>query len=472
MMSKEIEIKPVTRIEGHAKVKIQLDDEGEVSDTKLSVLQLRGFEKFMEGRQVEQAPILSSRVCGVCQEAHHTCSAKATDDVFNVELPEPAEKLRRILHLAGIGQSHILHLYFLALPDLLIPEDAEKRNITGVVEKRPELAKRAIDARKKMKKLVEDIGGREVHPVTFVPGGVSKPLSDQKRRKHLQNMKSILEFAEETVEVFRDLLEENSELIDSLGGVDSYQVGTVNDGYLDFYEGQLRVADKEGEIIDEFDSSKYLDFIEERVNDHSYVKSPYLKEAGFPEGCYRVNSLPRVNVCDAISTDRAQEFLEEFRSDYGKPLKPLLFNYARAIETVYAVEKNIQLLEDEEISKKGNLRADLDLDRAGEGVGVVEAPRGVLIHHYKSDKDGTLSDVNLLVATVQNTPVMERDLDTTARDLITEGDVDEPALNNLEMIIRAYDPCLSCATHSLGVGHPMKVEIVDSEGDILASRGD
>lgn len=469
-MPDNITIEPVTRVEGHAKVTIELDKEGEVSDTKLQILQVRGFEKFMEGRQIEHAPILSPRICGICTEAHHVCSAKAVDDFFNVNPPEPALKLRRLLHYAGIIQSHILHFYFLASPDFLFPDTKEKRNVMGIVDEKPDLAKKVIDARKKAKQLTKSIGGKEIHPTTATAGGMTKPITERERQKHMEDMESILEFGEESVELGRNLIEKRKELLDSLGGVDSYQMALVNDGYHEVYDGQLRILDSQGNIVNEFDPSNYSNHIAERVQPHSYLKFPYLKKEGFPEGGYRVNALPRINACDEFRTEKAQTLLEEFRSEYGKPLKPLLYNYARLIEIVHLSEECMKLLEDERITKENKIRTDVSLDKgSGEGIGVVEAPRGGLFHHYKANEDGILTDVNLIVATVQNNIPCEKDAHQIAEKFINNGEVDDEILNHIEMLIRSYDPCLSCASHAAGGKHPLKIEIVDSEGSLKTS---
>lgn len=469
-MPDKITIEPVTRIEGHAKVTIELDDGGEVSDTKLQILQVRGFEKFMEGRQIEHAPIMSPQICGICSEAHHVCSAKAVDDFFNVRPPEPAEKLRRLLHYAGMIQSHILHFYFLASPDFLFPGVKEKKNVVGIIDEKPDLAKKVIDARKRAKGLTKSIGGREIHPRTAVAGGMTKPITEEERKKHLENMNSILRFAEESVELGKNLMEGSEELVESLGGTDSYQIGLVKDGYHEVYDGQVRVLDSKGSIVNEFDPSNYLDHIAERVQPHSYLKFPYLKKEGFPDGGYRVNALPRINACDGFRTEKAQALLEEFRRDYGKPLKPLLYNYARLIEVVHMAEMCIRLLEDERITEKGEMRTDVELEGgSNEGIGVIEAPRGTLFHHYKADEDGILTDVNLIVATVQNNLPCEKDANQIAKKFISGGEVDEKILNYIEMLIRSYDPCLSCASHAVGGKHPLKLEVVDEKGNLKAS---
>ncbi|KXA99097.1 hypothetical protein AKJ41_05960, partial [candidate division MSBL1 archaeon SCGC-AAA259O05] len=256
----------------------------------------------------------------------------------------------------------------------------------------------------------------------------------------------------------------------SLGGIDSYQMALVNDGYHEVYDGQLRILDSEGSIVNEFDPSDYSDHIAERVQPYSYLKFPYLKKEGFPEGGYRVNALPRINACEKFRTERAQILLEEFREDYGKPLKPLLYNYARLIEIVHLSEECMKLLEDERITKEDKIRTDVNLDKgSGEGIGVVEAPRGGLFHHYKADEDGVLTDVNLIVATVQNNIPCERDVNQVAKRFISNGEVDDEILNQIEMLIRSYDPCLSCASHAIEGKHPLKLEIVDSEGNLKTS---
>lgn len=467
-MGKKIEIEPVTRVEGHAKVTIRLDEAGEVSDTELNILQVRGFEKFMEGRQIEYAPTISSRICGICSEAHHVCSAKAVDDLFGVEIPKPAEKLRKLLLFSGIIQSHVLHFFFLASPDFFSPKEKEKRNFMGIAKEKPDLTKKIIKARKETKKLVKDIGGKETHPATAVPGGMAKSLTEEQRKDHIEGMKSLLEFGVEGVKMVKRFLEEKEEFASSLGGVDSYQMGLVNDGYHELYDGKLRVMDSKSKIVEEFDPSNYQDHIGERVQPHSYMKFPYLKKVGFPEGGYRVNALPRINICQGFRTEKAQQLLEEFREKYGRPLQPLLYNYARNIEVVALAEQCIQLLEDESITGE-NIRSDVDIpEEKGEGIGVVEAPRGTLIHHYKAE-GGVLTGANLIVATQHNNIPLENDLDYTAKRFIHNGEVDERILNNLEMIIRSYDPCLSCATHAIGGGFPVELQVVDEKGEVISS---
>lgn len=468
-MVKIVEIKPVTRIEGHAKISIQLDEEGKVSDAHFHVLEIRGFERFLIGRPVEELPLITPRICGICHVAHHLASAKATDAVFGVEIPSAAAKLRELLQMGGYIHSHVLHFYALAAPDFVLgPEyDPSKRNLIGLLEKEPELVKQAIRARAIGQKICETVGGRMVHPVTAVPGGVSKGLTEAERVALLKDAKWALEFAEKSVEIGKSIFDKYGDLVKTFGMMETGHMGTVKpDGSHNLYDGKLRWMDKDGKIQAEFDPSQYLDYLAERVEAYSYLKFPYFKKFGWPQGIYRVNSLSRINVADKMETPKAQELLKEFRNVWGRPAQQtLLFHYARLIELIYAAEKAISLLEDKEITSTA-IRTEVK-PRAAEGVGVVEAPRGTLIHDYTTDENGIVTDVNLIVATVQNNPAMDMGVKIVAQDYIRGEEVREGLLNRVEMVVRAYDPCLSCATHATPGRNALAIDIVDHNGNLV-----
>ena len=463
-MGKLIEVKPVTRIEGHAKVTIQLDDEGEVADAHFHVLELRGFEKFLEGRPVEEAPLITPRICGICYVAHHLASAKAMDAVFGVEIPETAYMLRELFQMGGFIHSHSLHFFFLGAPDFVLGPDADPkiRNIVGIVQKAPDVAKKAIKIRAYGQKITEVLGGKPIHPSGMVPGGVSKPLSKTDRDKLLSEVDEIISLCEWGVELGRELLlDKYLDTVKTFAVIQTHHIGLVKKGALELYDGPVRVMLADGEIHAEFQPHEYLDYIAERVEPYSSLKFPYLKKLGWPEGIYRVNSLSRINVADKISTPKANEVFKEFRNEWCRPAQhTLLFHYARLIETLYAAERAKELLEDEKILGE-NVHVPVK-PREGDGVGIVEAPRGVLIHHYITDKNGFITEANLIVATVQNNPAMDLCVREVAKAFIHKGEVKEGLLNRVEMAIRAYDPCLSCATHVGGI--PLEVEVLDAKG--------
>lgn len=465
-MGKIITIKPVTRIEGHAKVNIYLDEEGNVKDSRLHIVELRGFEKFCVGRPVEEMPRLTSRICGICPVSHHLASAKACDVVFGVEIPEPAAKLRELMHMGQFINSHALHFFFLAAPDFVFGPDADPsiRNVVGIIRNKPEIAKKAIRARAIGQTIIKIPGGKAVHPVSAVPGGMSCPLSKEKRDELLKGAKEALEIAEFTIGFAKPIFESYMEEVKSLGVLESYYMGTVKNGGFELYDGPIRIMDASGKIITEYESMKYLDYVAEHVEPWTYLKFPYLKRVGWPSGIYRVAPLARINVAERMPTPKAQEELEGFRSAFGRPSHLTLLNHwARLIELTYATERAIELLEDDDILSE-NVRAEV-VGKPTEGVGSVEAPRGTLFHHYKTDEDGFLVDVNILVATAQNYPAMNFGILESAKKLINHGKISEGILNRIEMIIRAYDPCLSCATHTIKLGQfPVEINVFDETG--------
>ncbi len=477
-MSREIVIEPVTRIEGHAKVVIQLNDAGNVENARVQILELRGFEKFCEGRPVEEMPQITPRICGVCPWSHHLASAKAADAVFGVKIPEAARKLRELSYMMEMASDRILHFYFLSGPDFVMGPDAnyKDRNVIGIAQKFPDLARKAVRARHLGTVMTEIIAGRAIHPVAAVPGGFSKVLKQEERDKLRGMAKEVHDFAVFSMKLAKeDIFPKYIDMVKSLAVFNTSFLGTVaQDGSMNYYDGKLRMMAPDGSYED-FQPENYLDYISEHLEPWSYGKFPYQKKAGKfsmdldnPVGVYRVNALARVNVCDSIPTPLAQEELKEFRKLFGRPAQPtLLFHWARLIELLYASEKALELLEDPEILSK-NIRVPVT-PRAARGIGVVEASRGTLIHDYETDENGMIKHVNLIVATVQNNAAMNMAVQSASRQLIKNGNIEDGVLNKVEMVIRPYDPCLSCATHSMPGSLGIKLDIVDSRGQLIRS---
>jgi F420-non-reducing hydrogenase large subunit len=475
-MGKKIVIQPVTRIEGHAKVTIQLDDSGNVSDTRVSVLELRGFEEFCVGRPVEELPRIVTSICGVCPWHHHLASAKACDAVFGVEIPSAAKKLRKLAKAIASTEDHILHFYFLAGADFIMGPDADYsvRNIIGISEKFPDIAKKVIRNRHLGARMLEIISGKSIHPVAAVPGGYSKALTDGERDELIKMANEVLEFAKFSIDYAKkNIFPQYIEVVKTLGVINTGFLGTVSkDGTLELYDGVLRMMQTDGSYED-FTYEQYTDYIEEHIEPWTYLKFPYMKKAGKlsmdldnPVGVYRTNTLARINVCDRISTSLAQKELEEFRNEFGRPAQlTLLYNWARLIELLYNAEYAVQLLEDPEITSK-DIRVPVK-PRAARGIGCVEAPRGTLIHDYETDENGIVTNVNLIVGTTHNNASINMSVKKAAMDLIKDGKYDQGILNRVEMAIRAYDPCLSCATHNLDGSIAVKVDIVDASGKVV-----
>ena len=476
---KNIEIAPVSRIEGHAKITVQVDDSGNVSDAHFHVMEIRGFEKFLEGAAVEEAPRITPRICGICQTSHHITAAKATDQVFGLEPPETAKKLRELLLLGQFIMSHSLHFYFLAAPDLVLgPEsDPALRNVVGILKKNPDLAMMAIKTRKIGQEITAIVGGKPISPVTAVPGGQSRGITTDQQAELLSKAKNAMELIEKGIESTAPLFTQYSDAIELLGPVESHFVALTNNGNLSYYEGNVKVVDSEGNPVTEFSPVDYLDYIEEKVQPWSYMKFPYLKQIGFPEGNYRVGPLARLNVIDNIPTPRAAELFAEFRENFGIAQNPLLYHYARLIELMYSSERAIELLNDPGITGT-DIRQPLSeplmtKDEAKEssetrrGVGMIEATRGTLIHDYETDAAGYINRANLIVSTSQNNLSMDIGVRETAKKLIQGEEVSEGLKNQLEMIIRAYDPCLSCATHAIDGSSPLEEDIYNSQGILI-----
>jgi len=476
-MSKTITLAPVTRIEGHAKVSIMLDDAGNVADTQVNVVELRGFEKFCIGRPVEELTRIVTSICGVCPWSHHLASAKANDAVFGVTPPPTGRKLRELCNAIAYTEEHILHFFFLAGADFVMGPDADYavRNVLGIAQANPEIGKRVVHNRHLGARMLNIISGKSIHPVTAVPGGFSKPLLEEERKQMLAMATEVLDFAKFAMAFAKEsIFPKYLEAIKTLGVITTGFLGTVtDDGTLNLYDGKLRLMKPDGSYAD-FAYDQYTDYISEKVLPWSYLKFPYAKAwgEGFdmnlsePKGIYRTNTLARLNVADKMATPLAQKEFEEFRKAFGRPAQQtLLYNYARLIELLYNAELAVQLLNDPEITGK-ETRVPVS-PRAARGVGCVEAPRGTLIHDYETDAGGMVTNVNLIVGTTHNNAPINMSVKQAAQTLIQGGKYDQGILNRVEMAIRAYDPCLSCATHTLDGRLPVAVQIRDASGALL-----
>jgi F420-non-reducing hydrogenase large subunit len=478
---KEIVIDPITRLEGHGNVSIFLNDAGEVENAYLKIPELRGFEQFCVGRRAELMPILTTRICGVCPVAHHFAATKALDAAFNVEPPSAAKKLRELMYAGYIIYDHILHFYYLGGPDFIVGPDAppEKRNILGVIEKAGmDVAKEVIKHRAYGQKITQILGGKATHPVCGLPGGISKPLSEENRQE-IENMAaSSSEFAKFTLKLFHDIVLGNSKYVDMIKSdaytMKTYYMGLVDkDNKVNFYDGKIRVVDPSGKEFLKFEPKDYLAHVGEHVEEWTYSKFPFLKEVGWKgltygpdSGVYRVGPLGRLNVSDGMATPLAQaEYEEMYKTLGGKPVHgTLAFHWARLIELLYATERALELSRDPEITST-NVRN--KPGEPGEGVGVVEAARGTLFHHYVLDKDALIKDVNMIVATTNNYPAICMSIRDAAKSLIHGGKVDQGMLNRVEMAFRAYDPCFGCATHFAVGQMPLTVKIYDSKKQLI-----
>jgi F420-non-reducing hydrogenase large subunit len=477
-MAKTLVIQPVTRVEGHAKVTIQLDDTGNVDTARVNVIELRGFEKFCLGRPVEDLPRITPRICGVCPWSHHLAAAKACDAVFGVEPPPAGRKLRELCNSVAYMEEHILHFYFLAGADFLLGPDAdyEVRNVIGILQAAPDVARRVVKVRHLCARMLEILAGKAIHPQAAVPGGFSKPLLPEERERLREMADETLALATFSIDFARkNVFPKYLDLVQSLGVIETGFIGTVTgNGALNLYDGRLRLMKPDG-TYEEFPYERYTEFIAEHVESWSYLKFPYAKQWGAfsmdlerPSGIYRANTLARINVCDHIDTPLAQAELEEFRRQFGRPAQQtLLYHWARLIELLYNAENAIRLLDEPEITST-DTRAKVT-PRAARGVGCVEAPRGTLIHDYETDADGMVTNVNLIVGTTHNNAPINMSVTRAAKSLIRDGKYDQGVLNTVEMSIRAYDPCLSCATHRLDGKLAVRLDILDADGRLVDS---
>ena len=468
-MSERIVIDPVTRIEGHAKITIHLDDAGAVKDARFHVVEFRGFEKFCEGRSFREMPVITARVCGICPVSHLLASAKATDALLAVDIPEPARKLRKLVNLGQLVQSHALSFFHLSSPDFLLGYDADpaRRNVLALAETHPEIARDGVRLRKWGQQVIEIVAGKRIHPAWATPGGVARPLTEDGRDRIRAGLPEALEIAQRTLAWWKRALVEHQEEARTFGNFPTLFMGMVDeDGLLDHTDGKLRFVSETGEILqDQLDPADYERWIGEAVEADSYLKSPYYKPLGSPAGIYRVGPLARLNVATRCGTPRADAELAEFRQlGRGAVLASFHYHYARLIEILYAIEKIGALLGEPELLSP-DVQAVAMRNRT-RGVGACEAPRGTLFHDYEVKPGGTLTRVNLLIATGQNNLAMNRTVAQIARHFVDGRKLREGMLNRVEAGIRAFDPCLSCSTHAAGK-MPLRVELVDARGELV-----
>ncbi len=465
-MAQKIVIDPVTRIEGHAKITIQLNDAGEVEDAHFHVTQLRGFEKFVEGRPFSEMPSLMARICGICPVSHLVASAKACDALLGVRVPKPAANLRRILNLAQIAQSHALSFFYLSSPDLLLGMDAnpETRNIFGVAQTHPQLARDGVRLRQMGQQIIESLGGKRIHPAWVVPGGVSAPLTEAGRDFIAGVVPEGVEIARRTLRWYSDVFSSYLAEIEAFGRLNTLFMGLTNaDDTLEMYDGHLRIGDDKGTVYAEhLRPAEYEQYMGEAVEPWSFLKTPYYKPLGYPAGTYRVGPLARLNLVKSCGTPYADEWMPSFRALDTQ--SSFHYHYARLIEILYCFEKIGELLETPDILSD-HVRAFAQPNNE-EGVGMSEAPRGTLMHHYKIDEDGLIVRANLIIATGHNNMAMDRNVFEVARHFIRGTQITEGMLNRVEAVIRAFDPCLSCSTHA--VGHmPLQIQLLAPDGAIV-----
>ena len=466
---KRITIDPVSRIEGHAKITIHLDDEGHVSGTEFHVTQVRGFEKFTEGRPFYEMPGITARICGICPVSHLLASAKACDGIMAVRIPPAAKKLRELLHCAQFVQSHALSFFYLSAPDFLLGMDSDPstRNVLGVIAKHPELARDGIDLRKFGLQLVEGLALERVHPAWVVAGGVGAPLSPALRDRVLMELPAAKATAQRAFQLFQAAIADFGTEIEYFGSVPTMYAGLVNrTGNMALYDGGLRFRDVNGEMIqDQIPAEEYASWIGEASLHESYLKAPYLKPKGFPHGVYRVGPLARLNVIDRCGTAGADAALKEFRARFGSPAhSAFLYHYARLVEILYSLERIEALLHEPDILDT-HIRAKAAVNSL-EGFGMIEAPRGVLIHHYKVNDDGAIVWANLIVATGHNNLAIGRSIQQVSEHFVNGAKLEEGMLNRVSAVVRAYDPCLSCSTHAAGE-IALHIRLVGPNGDVL-----
>ncbi len=470
-MGRKITIEPITRIEGHGRVTIHLDDQGEVEQTFFHVDEFRGLEKFTEGRPYYEMPQITQRICGICPISHHLAAAKACDGVARVVPTRPAKLLRELMHMGQYVQSHGMHFFYLAAPDLLFGFDADPatRNVLRIVEENPELALKAVNLRRFGQQIIERLGGKRIHANFAVSGGVNAPLKPEDHKAIAAELKTMVEIAKVAVSIGKDWLGANKETAEVFASFPSNYMGMVDEeGGLQLYDGEIRARDTNGKLLAQFKPEHYLSYIAEHVEPWSFLKHPYLRKLGWPQGFYRVGPLGRLNVIDKIGTPMAQEEFKLFKQiNGGKPVEgSLYYHYARLIELVYALERIGQLLDDPDILSN-DVRNYPPLEEIpGQGVGVVEAPRGTLFHDYGADENGQLTRVNLIVATGNNNWAMHTAAGSVAKAFVKGNQLTEGMLNRVEAAIRCYDPCLSCATHAIGQ-MPLEIRLLAADGTEL-----
>ena len=479
--TRKIIVDPVTRVEGHGRVTVQLDEQGKVGDARFHIVEFRGFERFIQGHPYWEAPLLVQRLCGICPVSHHLAAAKAIDQIYGVDpkdLHPTATKIRRLLHYAQVLQSHALHFFYLASPDLLFGLDApvEKRFIRGVALEHEDLARKGIQMRQFGQELIKALAGKKIHGICAIPGGVHKTFYPEERDYFLDDsgkpsVDTMIEWSREIVDFIRAYHDKNFKWLDSFASFPSGHLGLVaGDGALEFYDGRMRAIDSGGQItLNDVHGDNYLKYFGEGVEKWSYMKFPFLRELGRQEGWNRVGPLARLNVCDRISTPLADAELREFKAyTNGRPNNHTMHSHwARLIEILHCAELIKELLNDPGILDEVDRRK---VNRRPEGIGIIEAPRGTLIHHYQVDEKGSITKCNLIVSTTQNNEAMNRAVQWVAQNVLDQQqEITEGMLNQVEVAIRAFDPCLSCATHAMGK-MPLRLTVLDAAGKVIAEH--
>jgi NAD-reducing hydrogenase large subunit len=468
MPTKKITIEPVSRIEGHARITIHLGEDGAVARTQFHVTQVRGFEKFTEGRPYYEMPGITARICGICPVSHLLASSKACDAIMAVRIPPAAAAIREAIHCGQYVQSHALSFFHLSAPDLLLGMDSDPaaRNVLGLAEKHPELAKDGIALRKFGQRVIECLAGERIHPSGIVPGGVAAPLGSSDRDGILKELPEAMKIARRTIDFYKSVVDRFADEIANFGAMPTMYAGMVDGaGVLQLYDGKVRFQSPNGEVEADVEPAHYREFIGEAAMADSYLKAPYYKPLGYPDGIYRVGPLARLNVANRCGTPQADVELAEFRQRFGPMVEGAFhYHYARLIEAIYALERLHALIESPLISDR-HIRARASVN-ALEGVGVIEAPRGTLIHHYKVDENGAIRSANLIVATGHNNLAIGRSVEQVAKRYVNGNKLEEGMLNRVSAVVRAFDPCLSCSTHAAGLP-AVRVELVGPWGELL-----
>ncbi len=481
-MSQKLVIDPVTRVEGHGKVTIHLDDDNKVKDSFFHIVEFRGFERFIQGHPYWEAPVMVQRLCGICPVSHHLAAAKAIDQIVGIDpedLSIPAQKIRKLLHFGQVFQSHALHFFYLASPDLLFGYDANplKRNVVGVAMEYPQLAKKGILMRKFGQEIIKMVAGKRIHGISTTPGGVHKRINVKERNyfldgKDIPSIDTMILWAIEIIDFIKEYHLKNKSFLDSFASYPSGHLGLVNkkNGFLELYDGNLRAMDASGNItLDDVPNDDYNEHFYESVEKWSYLKFPYLKHLGKEKGWNRVGPLARINVCDGIETPLAEKERLEFKLASNGKINNMTMHthWARLIEILYCAEMMKNLLEDDDILSNDLVRKG---ERRSEGIGIIEAPRGTLIHHYEVDDKDRITRCNLIVSTTHNNEPMNQAVRWVANNVLSgEPKITEGMMNQIEVAIRAYDPCLSCATHALGQ-MPLEVNLIDNNGNLIDER--
>ena len=463
---REITISPTTRIEGHGKVTILLDEFGNVSDAHFYATEIRGLDYFLRGMEAERLPFIISRICGVCSTAHVIASVKAIESIYGTEITETARKLRELLLMGQMISNHSLVFFFLTLPDFWFSpeEDPSKRNIFQIMQEKPDIGKKAVALRSFGAHILEVVGKREVHIVSTIPGGLINPLKEREREELLKESKNASAITKDAFALGKELFDKNWEIFRKAGDYKTYYMALTKDDVLDFHNGKIHVINPEGEIVSEFTAQDYMEHLEEKTYEWTYAKFAYLKALGWPKGIVQVGPIARMNVNKRTTTELANEELKEFKRKFGSPAHvTLLFDYARLIDLMYACERAKELLEDESLTRT-DTRVRVK-PKEGRGIGVVEAPRGTLAHEYVLRRNGLLKSIKLIIPTQVNNAAINLNVKDAAMEFIHHGEIKPGLLNRIEMVIRAYDPCIKCATRT--ANDSLMIEIKNSKGELL-----